>query len=96
VAILVGRPRRGDLTEDGEGAVEAEASLEVEVEIKDEVSRVESIGAVWFRKGAFWKSARPSTTTSWPSVLTVSLTPDELMMSERRVPASLLILRAQP
>ena len=58
VAVLVGRPRIGALTEDEdgeeavevealleveEGAVEVEALLEVEVDIKDKVSEGESV-----------------------------------------------------
>lgn len=97
-SLGVGRPRIGDLAEDedGEGAVEVEAELDVEaeVDIKDKVSEGESVGAASLN--AFWKSAKAWVTMSRPSLVTFILTPDALMMSERRVPASLLILKAQP
>lgn len=95
VAVPVGRPGKGFLTEDGEGVIEAEALLEVEVGIKDKASGGESIGVVLFCKSAFCKSAIASV-VSRPSAVTLMLTPDALMISERRVPASLLILKAQP
>ena len=86
----------GDLTEEGEETVAAEGLLEVEVEIEDKDSEGESVGATLFCKGTFCMAGRASVTTSWPSAVTFILTFDALMISERRVPASLLILKAQP
>lgn len=96
MTVLVGRLRKDDLTEDGEEMIEAEGLLEVEVEIKDKDSEGELVGVTLFCKSAFCMDARASVTTSWPSSVTFIVTFDALMMSERRVPASLLILKAQP
>ena len=92
-----------DLTEDGKEIMEAEGlrGVVVEVEIKDTASGGESVGVSLFCVSAFCGSAfctraRGSVTMSWPSAVTFILTFDALMMSERRVPASLLILKAQP
>ena len=111
MAVLVGRLRKVDLTEDGEETIvakglleivveikdkDSEGLLEVEVEIKDKDSEGVLVGVTLFCKSAFCMVARASVTTSWPSAVTFNLTFDALMMSERRVPASLLILKAQP